>query len=207
MSIIYLWNPYLNCENTFGHFKQKLVKVYLALTGNICVCAAPVRGLFCGFEMCGDEAHLSSLRPSSRLRNSKILALCSLFLSAESLAPIADTDTAAHGEQEPAISMGSPGFTTTFIRWSKRERKRGGGKPIRSAILTAWITIIICWASSYTWDCREKNRPGQKNNMKHYLVLRPKSGGHSRPLVCLAKLPRRRRASLKSPQWSSRQLS
>lgn len=58
---------------------------------------------------------LSSVRPSSLVRNSKILALCSLFLSAVSVTPIADTDSITHGEQEPAIRIGSPGFTTKFI--------------------------------------------------------------------------------------------
>lgn len=62
------------------------------------------------------NTHPSSFRPSSRVRNSKIFALCSL--SAVSVTPIADTDTATHGEQEPDMSMGKPGFTTTFILWN-----------------------------------------------------------------------------------------
>lgn len=71
-----------------------------------------------GVSIYGNRAHLSSFRLSSRVRNSKILALCSLFLSAVSVTPIADTDTATHGEQEPDMSMGKPGFTTTFILWN-----------------------------------------------------------------------------------------
>lgn len=103
---------------------KKLDKVYLALTGNVCVCVQLLsEGFSVGLTRVA-TAHLSSVRPSSRLRKAKILALCSLFLSAESVAPIADTDTATHGEQEPAISMGSPGFTTTFMRWGKREEER-----------------------------------------------------------------------------------
>lgn len=108
-----------------AHPKTPLTRLLQRLSG----------GVFCGFGRCGDTAHLSSLRPSSRPRNWKISALCSLFLSAESVAPMADTDTAAHGEQEPAIRMGSPGFTTTFIRWSRGQkvRERWTEEPIRSA--------------------------------------------------------------------------
>lgn len=61
------------------------------------------------------RTHLSSDNPSSLVRNLKILALCSLFLSAVSVTPIADTDSITHGEEEPAIIMGSPGVTTRFI--------------------------------------------------------------------------------------------
>lgn len=71
-----------------------------------------------------DGAHLSSVRPSSLVRNAKILALCSLFLSAVSVTPMADTDSITHGEKEPPISIGSSGFTTTFILW---ETTNSGG--------------------------------------------------------------------------------
>lgn len=177
--------------------------MYLAQHGNIRVCAAPVRGgLKCG------TAHLSSLRPSSRLRNSKILALCTLFFSAESVAPIADTDTDTHGEQEPATSMDSPGITTTFIRWSVRQ-KGVGWRETHQVCNTDNI-------NSNTFRCREKHRPICTCNFTQqgWRITRNTLFGtatwiwsHSRPPVCLAKLPRRRKASLKSPRGSSRRLS
>lgn len=73
------------------------------------------------FSACRYSTHLSSARPSSLVRNSKILALCSLFFSAVSVTPMADTDSTTHGEQEPAISIGSPGVTTKFILWKIRK--------------------------------------------------------------------------------------
>ncbi|KAG7235891.1 hypothetical protein INR49_002089, partial [Caranx melampygus] len=44
-----------------------------------------------------------------------------LNTEAVSVTPMADTDSITHGEQEPAISIGSPGVTTKFILWKMRK--------------------------------------------------------------------------------------
>jgi len=67
----------------------------------------------------------SSLSPNSPFRNWKILALCSLFFSAVSVTPMADTDINTHGEQDPAIIIGRSVFTTRFILW-----RYGGGSHV-----------------------------------------------------------------------------
>ncbi len=68
----------------------------------------------------------SSLSPSSPFRNWKILALCSLFLSAVSVTPMADKDINKHGELDPAIIIGRSVFTTRFILWRD--------EPLRNAL-------------------------------------------------------------------------
>lgn len=72
----------------------------------------------------------SSLSSNSPFRNWKILALCSLFFSAVSVTPMADTDIKIHGEQDPAIIIGRSVFTTRFILW-----RHGGGSHI-SKVMT-----------------------------------------------------------------------
>lgn len=136
VSIIYLWNPYLNCANTFGHFKEKLVKVYLALTGNICVCAAPLRGLFCGFEMCG---HSSPVFTQVQLTAQELKDLGAVLFVL-----VCRVGRTNRGHRHDRTRRAGARYEHGQPRLhhhvhplkQETERKRGGGKPIRSAILT-----------------------------------------------------------------------
>lgn len=99
------------------------LKSYIITSSKLVVNALKVRSTLCFPVFL--FIYRSSLSSNSPFRNWKILALCSLFFSAVSVTPMADTVIIIHGEQDPAIIIGRSVFSTRFILWTY-----GGGSHI-----------------------------------------------------------------------------
>lgn len=187
---------------------KKLDKVYLALTGNVCVCVCSScqRASPWVWHAWQQLTCLQSgpARGSGRRRSWRC-APCSC-LQSRSLQSRTPTRPRTESRSRPS-AWAAPALPPRSCA-GERERKRGGGNAIRSATATTWLTIIRWWKAPSVLHLCDITRQGCRLRSN---VIRQRdlavTWSHSRRLVCPAKLPRRRTASAESPQRSSRRLS